>query len=55
MSKRFGRNQKRRMRQELESLDKLCTRDQQAIANMRARSPRRLVCLRLRLLRTFTV
>ena len=37
MSKRFGRNQKRRMRQELESLDKLRTRDQQAIANMRAR------------------
>ena len=37
MSKRFGRNQKRRMRQELASLDKLRTRDQQAIDNLRTR------------------
>ena len=37
MSKRFGRNQKRRMRQETQALDELRTRDQQAITNLRER------------------
>ena len=37
MSKRFGRNQKRRMRQAIEALEKLRTRDQQAIVSMRTR------------------
>ena len=37
MSKRFGRNQKRRMRQEIQALDELRTRDQQAITNLRER------------------
>ena len=37
MSKRFGRNQKRRMRQEIGSLEALRTRDQHAIDNLRDR------------------
>ena len=37
MSKRFGRNQKRRMRQELESLEKLRTQDRRTIDNLRSR------------------
>ena len=37
MSKRFGRNQKRRMRQEIEALDVLRKRDKLAIDNLRSR------------------
>ena len=37
MSKRFGRNQKRRMRQETQALEELRKHDKQAIDNLRSR------------------
>ena len=37
MSKRFGRNQKRRMRQEIEALDVMREHDKRAIDNLRSR------------------
>ena len=42
MSKRFGRNQKRRMRQELEALGVLREHDKRAIDNLRSRLDHRL-------------
>ena len=42
MSKRFGRNQKRRMRQEIEALGVLREHDKRAIDNLRSRLDHRL-------------